>query len=153
MASAIIEKNKQTGLKKIIGGSAYGNMIEWFDYATYGYLATIIASVFFAPGNESAALLNTFAIFALSFIVRPIGGVVWGYYGDRIGRRKVLILTMCMMSLATFTIGIIPNYETIGVFAPVLLLLCRIIQGFSASGEYAGAALMIAEHAPAKKED
>ncbi|MBP2076114.1 MFS transporter [Oceanobacillus polygoni] len=151
MTSTIIEKNKQKGLKKIIGGSAYGNMIEWFDYATYGYLATVIAFVFFAPGNESAALLNTFAIFALSFIVRPIGGVVWGYYGDRIGRRKVLILTMCMMSLATFTIGIIPNYETIGVFAPILLLLCRIIQGFSASGEYAGAALMIAEHAPAKK--
>ncbi|RHW35931.1 MFS transporter [Lysinibacillus yapensis] len=138
-------------MKQVLAGSAYGNMIEWFDYASYGYLATIIATVFFAPGNETAALLNTFAVFALSFLIRPIGGMVWGHYGDRIGRKKILILTMCMMSLSTFAIGLIPSYESIGILAPILLLVCRIVQGFSASGEYAGASLMIAEHAPKKK--
>ncbi|WP_157087650.1 MFS transporter [Oceanobacillus damuensis] len=151
MTMSIHDMEKQKGLKKIIGGSAYGNMIEWFDYATYGYLATIIASVFFAPGDSTAALLNTFAIFALSFLVRPIGGLIWGYYGDRIGRKKVLVLTICLMTLSTFTIGLIPSYGTIGILAPFLLLACRVIQGFSASGEYAGASLMIAEHAPREK--
>ncbi len=146
------EETKETkGMKQVLTGSAYGNMIEWFDYASYGYLATIIATVFFAPGNETAALLNTFAIFALSFLIRPIGGLVWGHYGDRLGRKKILILTMSLMTLSTFGIGLIPSYESIGVLAPVLLLGCRIVQGFSASGEYAGASLMIAEHAPKKK--
>lgn len=151
MTTATIETNKKKDMSQILAGSAFGNMIEWFDYASYGYLATIIASVFFAPGNETAALLQTFAVFALSFLVRPIGGLVWGHYGDRIGRKKVLILTMCMMSLSTFAIGLIPGYGSIGILAPILLLACRVIQGFSASGEYAGASLMIAEHAPKKK--
>lgn len=151
MFKSSIEMNNKKDMKKILGGSAFGNMIEWFDYASYGYLATIIASVFFAPGDSTAALLSTFAIFALSFLVRPIGGLVWGHYGDRIGRKKVLLLTMCMMSISTFMIGLIPSYSSIGIWAPILLLVCRIIQGFSASGEYAGASLMIAEHAPKNK--
>lgn len=88
MSVSSINTNKKKEMKKILSGSAFGNMIEWFDYASYGYLAIIIASVFFAPGDTTAALLSTFAIFALSFIVRPIGGIVWGYYGDRIGRKK-----------------------------------------------------------------
>lgn len=146
-----IEVKKDKGLKQVLAGSAFGNMIEWFDYASYGYLATIIATVFFAPGNETVALLNTFAVFALSFLIRPVGGLVWGRYGDRIGRKKVLVLTICMMSLSTFFIGLIPSYQSIGYLAPILLLICRVVQGFSASGEYAGASLMIAEHAPKKK--
>lgn len=85
-----IEAKKDKGLKQVLAGSAFGNMIEWFDYASYGYLATIIATVFFAPGNETVALLNTFAVFALSFLIRPVGGLVWGRYGDRIGRKKCL---------------------------------------------------------------
>lgn len=151
MSVSSINTNKKKEMKKILSGSAFGNMIEWFDYASYGYLATIIASVFFAPGDTTAALLSTFAIFALSFIVRPIGGIVWGYYGDRIGRKKILVLTMFMMSISTFCIGLIPSYSSIGILAPILLLACRIVQGFSASGEYAGASLMIAEHAPKNK--
>ncbi|MCM3653819.1 MFS transporter [Metabacillus litoralis] len=151
MTAATMNTKTTKGMKQILGGSAFGNMIEWFDYASYGYLATIIAAVFFAPGDKTAALLSTFAVFALSFLVRPIGGLVWGHYGDRIGRKKVLILTMCMMSFSTFLIGLIPSYSSIGILAPILLLVCRIIQGFSASGEYAGASLMIAEHAPKHK--
>ncbi|PKG22934.1 MFS transporter [Niallia nealsonii] len=151
MTAIALEAKTKKGMKQILGGSAFGNMIEWFDYASYGYLATIIASVFFAPGDKTAALLSTFAIFALSFLVRPIGGLVWGHYGDRLGRKKILVLTMCLMSFSTFLIGLIPSYERIGILAPILLLSCRMVQGFSASGEYAGASLMIAEHAPKKK--
>ncbi|HWJ78750.1 MAG TPA: MFS transporter [Niallia sp.] len=151
MTAITNETTKNKDLKQILVGSAFGNMIEWFDYASYGYLATIIAAVFFSQEDKTAALLSTFAIFAISFLIRPIGGLVWGHYGDRIGRRKVLILTMCLMSISTFAIGLIPSYATIGIFAPILLLLCRMVQGFSASGEYAGSSLMIAEHAPKKK--
>ena len=79
------EKTQSTGVKQAVFGAAIGNLIEWFDYASYGYLATIIAAVFFAPGNEKAALLGTFGVFAVSFIARPIGGLVWGHYGDRLG--------------------------------------------------------------------
>ncbi|MFK2826651.1 MFS transporter [Bacillus sp. B190/17] len=144
----VSEEAQSSGVKQAVFGAAIGNLIEWFDYASYGYLATIIAVVFFAPGNEKAALLGTFGVFAVSFIARPIGGVVWGHLGDRLGRKRILTLTIILMSFATFSIGLIPGYATIGIAAPLLLLLCRIVQGFSASGEYAGASLFIAEYAP-----
>ncbi|HHY39743.1 MAG TPA: MHS family MFS transporter [Syntrophaceticus sp.] len=145
------EQEYSVGLKRAVFAASIGNAIEWFDYASYGYLATVIASVFFPPGDRTLALLATFAVFAISFIIRPIGGVVWGHYGDKLGRRLTLILEVSIMSAATFAIGLIPSYASIGVLAPILLLLCRIVQGFSASGEYAGAASFIAEYAPPKK--
>lgn len=146
--SVEVEKGHSSEIKRVVFGAGMGNLIEWFDYASYGYLATIIAAVFFAPGNERAALLGTFGVFAISFIARPIGGIVWGHYGDKLGRKRILVLTIILMSLGTFLIGLIPSYATIGMAAPLLLLLCRLLQGFSASGEYAGASLFIAEHAP-----
>ena len=146
-----VEKSRTKEITKVAIGAGMGNLIEWFDYASYGYLATIIASVFFAPGNQSAALLGTFSVFAISFILRPIGGIVWGHYGDKLGRKRILILTIVLMSLSTFAIGFIPGYDTIGMASPLLLLLCRLVQGFSASGEYAGASLFIAEYAPRKR--
>ncbi|MBX6765390.1 MAG: MFS transporter [Rubrobacteraceae bacterium] len=139
---------RRSAVSRAIVGAAVGNMIEWFDYATYGYLASVIAAVFFAPSDKTAALLATFAVFAVSFIVRPIGGLVWGHYGDKIGRRRVLALTVIIMSVGTFAVGLIPSYDLIGLAAPLLLLLCRLVQGFSASGEYAGASSFIAEYAP-----
>jgi MHS family proline/betaine transporter-like MFS transporter len=149
-AGAPIEERTST-VKRAVFGAAIGNMIEWFDYASYGYLAATIAAVFFAPGNETAALLGAYGVFALSFVVRPIGGLVWGHYGDKIGRQRVLALTIIIMSLATFAIGFLPGYATIGLAAPLLLLVCRLVQGFSASGEYAGASSFIAEYAPANR--
>jgi MHS family proline/betaine transporter-like MFS transporter len=137
-----------TGLKRAVFAAALGNAIEWFDYASYGYLAAIIATVFFAPGDRTAALLGAFAVFAVSFIVRPIGGLFWGHYGDKIGRRLTLIYTLTIMSLATFTIGLLPGYSVLGIWAPVLLMLVRMVQGFAASGEYAGSASFISEYAP-----
>ncbi|CFX89254.1 General substrate transporter [Syntrophomonas zehnderi OL-4] len=138
-------------LRKAVFGAAIGNMIEWFDYASYGYLATIIAVVFFAPGDKTAALLGAFAVFAVPFIIRPLGGIFWGHYGDKIGRRRTLIYTISIMSVATFCIGLLPSYAKVGVLAPVLLFLIRLLQGFAASGEYAGSASFIAEYAPNNK--
>lgn len=143
--------NKPKSIKKAVFAVAVGNTVEWFDYASYTYLATVIAAVFFDSGNSQAALIGTFAVFAVSFIARPIGGFVWGHFGDKVGRKKILALTIILMSISTFAIGLIPGYVSIGIGAPLLLLLCRVLQGFSASGEYAGASAYLAENAPSAK--
>lgn len=137
--------------RKVVAASFIGNFVEWFDYAAYGYLATTIALVFFPQEDKQLALLSTFALFAISFLVRPIGGFVWGHLGDRIGRRNALSWSILIMSLATFCIGLLPGYAVLGFGAPLLLLLLRLVQGFSASGEYAGASAFLVEYAPANK--
>lgn len=140
---------ERQALRKAARASFMGNFVEWFDYAAYGYLATIIAATFFPDTDKTTGLLATFAVFALSFIVRPLGGVVWGHFGDRHGRRNALSWSILIMSVSTFCIGILPSHAQIGVWAPCLLLLIRLVQGFSASGEYAGASAFLAEYAPA----
>ncbi len=135
--------------RKVIAASFIGNFTEWFDYAVYGYLAVVISRVFF-PESEHA-LLQTFALFAISFLVRPLGGFFWGGLGDRIGRKNALAWSILVMSAATFCIGLIPGASTIGMAAPLLLLLLRVVQGFSASGEYAGASAFLVEYAPPSK--
>ncbi len=141
---------KQTR-RKVIAASFIGNFVEWFDYAVYGYLAATISVVFFPESDPQTALLATFALFAISFLVRPIGGFIWGHIGDKVGRRTALSLSILIMSFATFCIALIPGYATIGVWAPILLLVVRIVQGFSASGEYAGASAFLVEYAPANR--
>lgn len=141
----------QKTLRKVLIASSLGNFVEWFDYASYGYLATIIAVVFFPDIAPSAALMATFAVFAISFIIRPIGGIIWGSIGDRIGRRTALSFSILIMSGATTLIALLPSYAQIGMMAPALLLLLRMVQGFSASGEYAGATSFIAEYSPPSK--
>ena len=133
-------------LRKVVTGAAIGNAVEWFDFAIYGFLATYIAANFFPSGNETAALLNTFAIFAAAFFMRPLGGFIFGPLGDRIGRQRVLALVILLMSGATLAIGLLPTYEAIGVAAPLLLLFLRCLQGFSAGGEYGGGAVYLAEY-------
>lgn len=134
-------------LRRVIVGASIGNAVEWFDFAIYGFLATFIAANFFPAGNDTAALLNTFAIFAAAFFMRPLGGFVFGPLGDRIGRHRVLALVILLMSAATLAIGLLPTYHSIGVAAPLLLLLLRCLQGFSAGGEYGGGAVYLAEYA------
>ncbi|MDF3297305.1 glycine betaine/L-proline transporter ProP [Streptomyces tropicalis] len=138
-------------VKRAVRAAALGNAMEWFDFGVYSYIAVTLGKVFFPSGNPTAQLLSTFGAFAAAFVVRPIGGMVFGPLGDRIGRQKVLAVTMIMMAVGTFAIGLIPSYATIGVGAPVLLLLARLVQGFSTGGEYAGATTFIAEYAPDKK--
>lgn len=141
----------QKTFRKVLIASSLGNFVEWFDYASYGYLATIIAVVFFPDIAPSAALMATFAVFAISFIIRPIGGIIWGSIGDRIGRRTALSFSILIMSGATTLIALLPSYAQIGMMAPGLLLLLRMVQGFSAAGEYAGATSFIAEYSPPTK--
>lgn len=138
-------------LRRVLIASGLGTLLEYFDYASYSYLATTIAVAFFPAEDRTVALLSTFAVFALSFLVRPFGAFVWGSLGDRIGRKTILATTILIMSGSTFLIGFIPGYAVIGVAAPLLLLLLRMSQSFSASGEYAGAGTFIAEYAPARR--
>lgn len=138
-------------LKKVAIASFIGNFVEWFDYASYGYLAAIITLVFFPAASPVSGLLATFGVFALSFIVRPIGGMIWGSYGDKIGRKDALSLSILIMSGATFLIAFLPTFQQVGLWAPALLLLVRLVQGFSAAGEYAGASAFLAEYAPDNK--
>ncbi|OZY41553.1 MFS transporter [Pseudomonas fragi] len=143
--------SERKALRRAATASFMGNFVEWFDYAAYGYLATIIALTFFPQTDTTTGLLATFAVFALSFIVRPFGGLVWGHFGDKYGRRSALSWSILIMTVATFCIGLLPTYTQIGLWAPVLLLLIRLVQGFSASGEYAGASAFLAEYAPEGK--
>ncbi|MFD3574699.1 glycine betaine/L-proline transporter ProP [Streptomyces sp. NPDC058644] len=138
-------------VKRAVKAAALGNAMEWFDFGVYSYIAVTLGKVFFPSGDPTAQLLSTFGAFAAAFLIRPLGGMVFGPLGDRIGRQKVLALTMIMMAAGTFAIGLIPSYATIGVGAPILLLLARLVQGFSTGGEYAGASTFIAEYAPDKK--
>ncbi|WP_049870513.1 MFS transporter [Pseudomonas cremoricolorata] len=138
-------------LRRVIAASAVGNFVEWFDFAVYGFLATLIASQFFASSDPGVGLLKTFAVFAVAFALRPLGGVVFGALGDRLGRKRVLSMTILMMAGSTTLIGLLPTYASIGLLAPVLLTLARCIQGFSAGGEYAGACAYLMEHAPREK--
>ncbi|WJM94497.1 MFS transporter [Pseudomonas defluvii] len=142
---------ERQALRKAARASFMGNFVEWFDYAAYGYLATVIAATFFPQTDKATGLLATFAVFALSFIVRPLGGLVWGHFGDKYGRRNALSYSILIMSISTFCIGVLPTYGHIGLWAPALLLLIRLVQGFSASGEYAGASAFLAEYAPQGK--
>ena len=137
--------------RRVIAASFIGNFVEWFDYAVYGYLAVTIATVFFPESDPQTGLLLTFALFAISFLVRPLGGFIWGHIGDKVGRRTALSLSILIMSAATFCIALIPGYDTIGIWAPILLLMIRVVQGFSASGEYAGASAFLVEYAPANR--
>lgn len=134
-------------LHRAIAASAIGNATEWFDYGIYAYGITYISTALF-PGSTADATLFALGTFAISFLVRPLGGLFWGPLGDRHGRKTVLAFTILMMAGATLCIGLIPAYASIGFWAPVLLILLRIAQGFSTGGEYGGAATFMAEYAP-----
>ena len=134
-------------LHRAIAASAIGNATEWFDYGIYAYGVTYISAALF-PGEVGEAVLFALATFAISFLVRPLGGVFWGSLGDRLGRKSVLALTILLMSGATLCVGLIPSYDRIGFWAPLLLIVLRMVQGFSTGGEYGGAATFMAEYAP-----
>ncbi len=137
-------------LRKAIAASAIGNATEWFDYGIYAYGVTYISAAIF-PGDTESQTLLALMTFAVSFLVRPLGGLVWGPLGDRLGRKHVLAITILMMSGATLLAGLVPSYDTIGMWAPILLVLLRMVQGFSTGGEYGGAATFMAEYAPSRK--
>jgi len=142
----------ETGLRvgsyrRVVVAASVGTFIENYDLVVYGYLATVLAGEFFPRQDPTAALLSTFAIFAVGFVVRPVGGLIFGYFGDRIGRKPALAVSLLLMTVATLAFGLLPTYREVGVLAPVLLLVCRLLQGLSASAEIPGASLLILEHA------
>ncbi len=135
-------------LKFVISASSVGTLIEWYDFYIFGSLATILSEQFFPKTNPTAALLSTLATFAVGFIVRPFGAIVFGRLGDLVGRKYTFLVTLVLMGISTFAIGLVPGYETIGIAAPLLVLMLRIVQGLALGGEYGGAATYVAEHAP-----
>jgi MHS family proline/betaine transporter-like MFS transporter len=135
--------------RRVVIAASIGTVIEAYDLLLYGYFASIFAQLFFPRSDPTAALLNTFAIFAVGFAARPLGGIVFGHIGDRLGRRTALVASILVMAGPTLAIGLLPTYRSIGVWAPALLLLCRLLQGFSAGGEIVGANILLLEHASA----
>ena len=137
--------------RKAIAVGAIGNILEWYDFAIYGYFATSIGRVFFPKADPVAQVLMAFGIFAIGFLMRPLGGIVIGYIGDRVSRQAALTVSIVAMAIPTFLVGIMPGYDTIGIAAPILLTLCRIIQGLSVGGEYPTSLVYMIEKAPANK--
>jgi MHS family proline/betaine transporter-like MFS transporter len=134
--------------RKVIAAGMIGNALEWYDFAIYGYFAAAIGQQFFPHQDPVAQLLSAFGVFALGYFMRPIGGALVGHIGDRFGRRSALTFSVAAMAIPTFLIGILPGYSTLGLLAPVLLILLRMVQGLSVGGEYTSSMVFLVEHAP-----
>jgi len=139
------------GLKTVVTASAAGTAFEWYDFFIFGSLAGVIASHFYAEVSEATGYILALLTFGVGFVVRPLGALVFGWFGDRTGRKTTFLVTITLMGVATVAIGLLPDYGDIGVAAPILLILMRVLQGFALGGEYGGAAIYVAEHAPVKK--
>lgn len=139
-------------LRRVLVASLVGSTIEWFDYFLYGTVAALVFNqLFFVTEDPAFGTLYAFAAFALAFLIRPFGGIIFSHIGDRIGRKRTLVLTLSLMGLATFLMGVLPTYQAIGIWAPVLLILLRLIQGLGLGGEWGGALLLAVEYAPKEK--
>jgi predicted MFS family arabinose efflux permease len=145
------ETRADPGLRTVVAASATGTAFEWYDFFVFGALATVIARHFFAEAGETVAYILALLTFGLGFVVRPLGALVFGWFGDRTGRKTTFLVTITLMGVATVAIGLLPDYDQIGIAAPILLLVMRMLQGFALGGEYGGAVVYVAEHAPAKK--
>ncbi|MCK6618316.1 MAG: MHS family MFS transporter [Cyclobacteriaceae bacterium] len=146
-----MSQQRKNSLWPVITASSVGTLIEWYDFYIFGSLATILSEQFFPKTNPTAAFLSTLATFAAGFIVRPFGALVFGRLGDKVGRKYTFLITLVLMGTSTFLIGLVPGYETIGLFAPLIVLILRLVQGLALGGEYGGAATYVAEHSPPGK--
>lgn len=151
MDSSAITKEDKKKLWSVIAASSVGTLIEWYDFYIFGSLAAVLATKFFPHTNPTAAFLAVLGTFAAGFIVRPFGALVFGHLGDKVGRKYTFLLTLILMGGSTFAIGLVPGYDSIGIFAPIIVLIFRLVQGLALGGEYGGAATYVAEHAPAAK--
>ena len=141
------QEPERTSIPKVVFASLIGTAVEWYDFFLYGSAAALVFGTLFFPESEPVtATLLAFGTYALGFVARPLGGIVFGHFGDKFGRKKMLVTSLLLMGVATFAIGLLPTYAAIGVAAPVLLLVCRLLQGFAVGGEWGGAVLMAAEH-------
>ena len=150
-APAAAADGQTLSIQRIALASAIGCIIEWYDFFLYGVAAGLVFNkLFFPQGDPAVATLLSYTTFAIGFVARPLGGVIFGHFGDRLGRKTILVLTLVIMGVATFAIGLVPSYASIGIAAPILLVLLRILQGIGIGGEWGGAVLMAVEHAPDK---
>src|SRR5687767_9168838 len=139
----------KNSIRKVVFASLIGTAIEWYDFFLYGSAAALVFGPLFFPSEEPATgVLLAFGTYAVGFVARPVGGIIFGHYGDKIGRKSMLVLTLVIMGVATFLIGLLPTYEQVGAWAPAALVLLRVAQGFGVGGEWGGAVLMAVEHAP-----
>jgi len=141
----------EAGSRRAVVAATFGNVLEWYDFSVYAFFAVTIGRLFFPSDDPTASLLATFAVFGVGFVVRPLGGIVIGWMGDRYGRRPALVLTIMLMAGGTVMIGLLPTYAAIGAAAPLLLVVARLIQGFSAGGEWGGSTAFMVEWAPEGK--
>ena len=142
----------QKKMNRVLVASLVGSSIEWFDYFLYGTVAALVFNqVFFVTEDPAIGTILAYASFALAFFIRPFGGIIFSHIGDRIGRKKTLVLTLSIMGIATFGMGLLPTYQAIGIWAPILLITLRLIQGLGIGGEWGGALLLAVEYAPAEK--
>lgn len=136
-------------VRRVLMASAVGSALEWYDFFIYGTAAALVfGELFFPKSDPAVGTLLAFATFGVGFVARPFGGLVFGHLGDRIGRKPVLVITLMLVGAGTFLIGLLPTYATAGLWAPVLLVALRLVQGFGAGAEYGGAVIMAVEHAP-----
>ncbi|WNE94113.1 MFS transporter [Streptomyces luomodiensis] len=136
-------------IRRVVVASSIGTVIEWYDFALYGVASALVFGPLFFPSQSSVAgTLASFAVFAVAFFVRPLGGLIAAHVGDRVGRKPVLVFTITLMGAATVAVGLLPTYDAVGAWAPVLLLLTRILRGIGAGAEFAGAVTTVAEYAP-----
>ena len=142
---------EQKDITRLVIATSIGNAMEWYDIAIYGYFAVYVSKAFFPNNDPTTSLLLTFGTFGLSFLVRPIGGVVLGAYADRHGRKASLMISIVMMTFGTLVIALMPSYETIGILAPILVLAARLVQGFSAGGEFGSSTAFLVEHRPDRR--
>lgn len=142
------EDTQGTSTSRVVLAGVVGNVVEWYDFALFGYLAPVLSPLFFPNESEIFSLLETYGVFAAGFLMRPLGAFVFGYIGDRLGRRQELFLSVIMMAIPTLLLGLLPDYQHIGVMAPILLVMLRLIQGLSVGGEFSGSVTYVAETAP-----
>src|SRR6201994_3503386 len=151
-ATAPVASQERTNLNSIVFASSIGTIIEWYDFLIYATAAALVFNkAFFPTFDPLAGTLAALGSYAVGFLARPLGGALFGHFGDRFGRKSMLVLALFVMGLSTFCIGLLPTYATIGVLAPILLVLLRIVQGIGLGGEWGGASLMVLEHAPADR--
>ena len=148
--TARVEDNPPSGLKKVVGASMAGTVVEWYEFFLYGTAATLVFSKVFFPagGNELDAIIAAFVTYAVGFVARPLGGIVFGHFGDKFGRKQLLQFSLVLVGAATFLMGCLPTFGAIGYWAPALLVTLRFVQGFAVGGEWGGAVLLVAEHSP-----
>src|SRR6185437_6468488 len=137
--------------RTVIVAGAIGNVLEWYDFAVYGYFATAIGRTFFPKEDPVAQVLSAFGIFAVGFLMRPVGGALLGHIGDKFGRRAALTISVAAMAIPTFLVGVLPGYATLGIAAPILLTVLRMVQGLSVGGEYTTSVVFMVEQAPADR--